>query len=243
MEKLIRSRLTRRDREDLGQLLGGLFKWALVLTALAFGATMVFPSLSPGDLFAGLGVSSVAIGFAFKDILQNWLAGLLLLLRRPFEPGDQIEVGGFEGTVQHIETRSTMIRTYDGQRVVIPNSEVYGDAVLVKTNADIRRSQIDIGVGYKENIAEVRALLLDTMRAVEGVRNDPACEVLAWDLGASHTELRCRWWTNAFRSDVVQTKARMVEAIHDCLQRNGISRPLNVEVHLERKAGADDLPV
>ena len=241
--RIVESRLSRQGREDLGQLLGGLVKWALVLTALAFGATMIFPSLSPGDLFAGLGVSSVAIGFAFKDILQNWLAGLLLLLRRPFQPGDQIEVGQFEGTVEHIETRSTMIRTYDGQRVVIPNSTVYGDEVLVKTHEDLRRSQIDIGVGFRENIADVRALLLEAMTAVEGVRRDPACEVLAWDLGPTHTELRCRWWTKAFRGDVVRTHAAVVEAIHDCLIRNNISRPIEVELHLDGRVADDVLPV
>ena len=72
----------------LAWLLGKLLKWGLVVTAVLFGATLVFPTLKVADLFAGLGVGSVAIGFAFKDILQNWMAGLLLLLRRPFEPGD-----------------------------------------------------------------------------------------------------------------------------------------------------------
>ena len=242
-DRIVRRRLAARGREDLGQLLGGLLKWALVLTALAFGATMVFPSLAPGDLFAGLGVSSVAIGFAFKDILQNWLAGLLLLLRRPFEPGDQIEVSGFEGTVEHIETRSTMIRTYDGQRVVIPNSEVYGDAVLVKTHDDLRRSQVEVVIGFKEDIPRVRGLLLDAINAVPGVKQDPRSDVLVWDMERTGVELRCRWWTQAFRKNVVETHSAVVEAIHGCLQRNGVSRPLEVEVHLERKAQAAESPI
>ena len=239
--RIIHRRLARRQRQDLGQLVGGMVKWGLVLTAFAFGLTMIFPSLKPGDLFAGLGVSSVAVGFAFKDILQNWLAGLLLLLRRPFEPGDQIEVGQFEGTVQTVETRSTMIRTYDGQRVVIPNADVYGSAVLVKTEADLRRSQLDIEVGFKESIAEMRALLTPVMEAVPGVRMDPRTETLAWDIGRTSITLRLRWWTKATRAEVVQTRAQVVEAVHRALEENGVSRPLEVEVRLE--GGAEQSPI
>ncbi|MEP6889727.1 MAG: mechanosensitive ion channel domain-containing protein, partial [Nitrospirota bacterium] len=130
---LIQKRMAGRLRENLGEVLSGLVKWALVLLGFLLAATTVLPSLNPGDLVAGLGVSSVAIGFAFKDILQNWLAGLLILLRQPFAVHDQIEVNGYEGTVERIETRATIIKTYDGQRIVIPNSHIYTNAVLVKT--------------------------------------------------------------------------------------------------------------
>ena len=130
----------------------------------------MLPTLSPGDLIAGLGVSSVAIGFAFKDILQNWLAGLLILLRQPFEINDQIEVNGREGTVERIETRATIIKTYDGQRLVIPNSDIYTDAVLVKTAYDKRRSQYDVGIGYGDNIGEACDVIRKALSEVEGVQ-------------------------------------------------------------------------
>ncbi|WP_298913770.1 mechanosensitive ion channel family protein [uncultured Algimonas sp.] len=243
VDALVRRRLAARNREDLGQLMGSLLKWGLIAGALAFGATLVFPSLMPADLFAGLGLGSVAVGFAFKDILQNWLAGLLLLVRRPFEPGDQIEVGDFEGTVQHIETRSTMIRTYDGQRVVIPNSEVYGDAVLVKTNADLRRSEVDFEVGFKESVGDLREMLMAAMQGADGVVAEPAPDVLSWNMQATALVIRCRWWSRAFRADVVETRARVIEALHDTLIEHGVSRPLEVEVHLDGKAGAADIPI
>jgi small-conductance mechanosensitive channel len=76
-------------------------KWAVILAGLLLAATIVVPTLKVGDLVAGLGISSIAIGFAFKDILQNWLAGLLILLRQPFDIGDQIEVSGHEGGGAH----------------------------------------------------------------------------------------------------------------------------------------------
>ncbi|MFZ2236190.1 MAG: mechanosensitive ion channel family protein, partial [Dokdonella sp.] len=94
VRRLVESRARRRKRENLGDVLGGFVKWVVILLGFLLAATIVIPSLKPGDLIAGLGVSSVAIGFAFKDILQNWLAGLLILLRQPFDIDDQIEVNG-----------------------------------------------------------------------------------------------------------------------------------------------------
>ena len=144
-------------------------------------ATIVFPSVKPADLLATLGIGSVAIGFAFKDILQNWLSGLLILWRQPFRPGDQIVSGGHEGTVEHIEARATLIRTYDGQRVVIPNSDIYTrrsrpdrlpDAPQrVRRRDRLRRRP-------REGLPRHPRALGD----VEGVERDPAPEAIPWTL-------------------------------------------------------------
>ena len=100
-----------RKRPDLGSLLGSLARGALIVLAVLMAAAIVFPTVHPGDIFATLGIGSVAIGFAFKDILQNLLAGLLLLIRRPYQRGDQIIVKGYEGTVEQIESRATLLKT------------------------------------------------------------------------------------------------------------------------------------
>lgn len=183
--RLIGRWAARRERDNLGEVLGGFVKWGVLLLGILMAATIVVPTLKAGDLIAGLGVSSVAIGFAFKDILQNWLAGLLILMRQPFEIGDQIEVSGFQGTVERIESRATIIRTYDGQRVVIPNSDIYTNAVLVKTAYDTRRSQYDVGIGYGDDIEKARTAILDALADITDIETDPAPEVLAWDLAAS----------------------------------------------------------
>lgn len=98
-------------REDLGAVTGSLLKWGVWIAGGMLALTVVVPSIKPGDLIAGLGIGSVAIGFAFKDILQNMLAGILILIRQPFRVGDQIVAGDYEGTVEHIETRATIIKT------------------------------------------------------------------------------------------------------------------------------------
>jgi small-conductance mechanosensitive channel len=189
------------------------------------GATIVFPSISPANLLSTLGIGSIALGFAFKDILQNWLSGLLILYRRPFRRGDQIRSGEFEGTVEHIEARATLIRTYDGQRVVIPNADIYSRAVTVRTAFPIRRSDYEVGIGYGDDIEKARRVILGALEGVEGVVKDPAPDVVAWELDASSVNLKVRWWSDSKRSSVVQTRGRVIEAVKRALTEAGIDLP------------------
>ncbi|WP_373547481.1 mechanosensitive ion channel family protein, partial [Chamaesiphon sp.] len=119
LKRLVK-RLTRdrRQAHNLGLVLGRLTQGVVILIGLFIALSIVIPSLKAGDLVQLLGVSSVAIGFAFRDILQNFLAGILILLTEPFQIDDQIVFKGFEGTVENIQTRATIIRTYDGRRIV-----------------------------------------------------------------------------------------------------------------------------
>ncbi|NNC37901.1 MAG: mechanosensitive ion channel family protein [Acidimicrobiales bacterium] len=232
VKRVIKRTTESRGRTNLGEVLGGFFKAAILVFGGLIAATIVVPTLNPGDLVAGLGVSSVAIGFAFKDILQNWLAGLLILLRQPFEVGDQIEVNGFEGTVDHIETRATIMKTYDGQKVVIPNSDIYTNAVTVKTGFDFRRSQYDIGIGYGDDVEEAQKIILDVLKDVKDVETDPAPQALPWDLAASWVTIRARWWTNSHKADVVGVRADVIMKMKRALDKAGIDMPYETQVHL-----------
>ncbi|MBS9719199.1 mechanosensitive ion channel family protein [Tianweitania sp. BSSL-BM11] len=220
------------DRDNLGEVLGSFLRWIVIAAGTLIALTIVIPSLRPGDLVAGLGIGSVAIGFAFKDILQNWLAGLLLLIRQPFRPGDQIVVKDYEGTVQRIETRATIIKTYDGRSAIIPNADVYSNAVVVNTAHETRRSDYDVGIGYGDSIDDARAAILKAVNGIEGVEANPAPEALVWDLAASTVNLRVRWWTNSVRTDVVHVKAQVLEAIKKALDAAGIDMPFDTQVML-----------
>lgn len=231
-QRLVKRGGVRSSRENLGEVLGGFLKWVVILLGFLLAATVIIPSLKPADLIGGLGVSSVAIGFAFKDILQNWLAGLLILIRQPFQVNDQIVVNGYEGTVARIETRATIIRTYDGQRIVVPNSDIYTNAVTVRTAHDQRRSQYDVGIGYGDGIEHARQVLVDAVSTVPEVQQDPKPEALTWDLAASWVTIRVRWWTDSRRSDVVHVKAKVLTAIKQGLDEAGIDMPYDTQVQL-----------
>ena len=157
---------------------GRLAGWVILTLGVLVALTVIFPTLTAASLFGALGVSGVAIGFAFKDIFQNLLAGLLILITRPFRIGDQIVSGEHEGTVEDIQVRATLLRTYDNRRVVIPNSELYTNRVIVNTAYDRRRLAVTVGIGYGDDIAQAKRIILDTLAGVEEIRSDPAPAVL-----------------------------------------------------------------
>lgn len=226
----IRRSCARRDRANLGTLLGGLGKTGVLLFGGLTAATIVFPSIKPADALAALGVGSVAIGFAFKDILQNWLAGLLILIRRPYAIGDWIEADGYMGAVEKIETRATLIKTFDGKLVLIPNSELYTGTVTVWTHYPTRRSEYDLGIGYADDIDEAVAVVTEAIASVEGVLEDPAPQVMEWGLDASWVTLRARWWTDA--RGALGPRRKVLRAIKLALDEKGIDMPYDTKVHL-----------
>jgi small-conductance mechanosensitive channel len=129
--------LRRKRRQSLGILLGQLAYIAMTIFGVLIAISAVAPSFHASDLIGMLGIGSVAIGFAFQNILQNFLAGILLLMQEPFEIGDWIAVTGFEGKVDDIQTRATIITTADGKRIVIPNAVLFTNPVVVgRANTD-----------------------------------------------------------------------------------------------------------
>ena len=232
LDRFVNSAAARRGRHSLGEVGGSLARWAMAIVGMMLAVTIVAPSVSPGDLFAGLGVSSVAIGFAFKDILQNMLAGILILLRQPFEVGDQIISGGHEGTVERIETRATMITTYDGRRVVIPNAVIYTDSVVVNTAFPMRRSEYDIGIGCNDPWDKARALMEKTCASVEGVSSDPPPETIPVELGDFANVVRLRWWTKSDRASQIHVFGEVLQAVYKALDEEGIDMPYPTQIHL-----------
>lgn len=216
----------RHQSESLKILLSRLAYVMTLILGILITVTIVVPSFTPASLLSALGVGGVAIGFAFKDIFQNFLAGVLLLLTEPFKINDQIKYKDFEGTVESIQTRATTIMTYDGRRVVIPNAELFINAVTVNTAYDKRRLQYDIGIGYGDDIAEARQLIVEALRGLNGVLDDPAPEALVVDLAGSSVNIRARWWINPpRRADFMAAQDQGLEAIKNTLSAHGIDLP------------------
>lgn len=136
-KSLVRRATRRRERrQSLGLLLGQLAQVTLIVLGFLIAFSTVAPSFHASDLIKMLGIGSVAIGFAFQNILQNFLAGIIILLNEPFRLGDFISVTGLEGIVEDIQTRATIISTADGHRAVIPNAVVFTNPVVVKSADD-----------------------------------------------------------------------------------------------------------
>ena len=206
-------------------VLGRLARWLTLGLGLFVALAVAVESFTPGQFIQFLGIGSVAIGFAFHDILQNFLAGILLLLTEPFKIGDQIIVNQFEGTVENIETRATTITTYDNRRVVIPNSHLFTESVTVNTAFPVRRSEYEVGIGCSDDIALAMTLLVDAMGSVEGVLETPAPDVLVSDLGEFSVKVRARWWTDSIRANVLTVQSNVITEIKERLLAHGIDLP------------------
>lgn len=217
----------RRTRLDLtlADLLGRLASAFTIILGLFVAAVIIFPTFSPGDLIAGLGITSVAIGFAFKDVLQNFFAGILILWRRPFIVGDEIKVGDYEGTVEEITTRSTRVKTYDGERAVLPNGDVYTSAVLVRTAYKSRRIRLSVGIGYQDSIERARSVIRNVLQKTEGVLHDPAPSVFVAELAPSSVNFNVYFWTNSRQPGVLSVTDKAMTGIKLALDEAGIDIP------------------
>ncbi len=236
--RLIRSTVTRFSHHKsrhayLSIVLGRVVHGLVLVMGLLIALVIALPSFQPGQLVQLLGIGSVAIGFAFREILQNFLAGLLLLLTQPFRLEDQIKFGDYEGIVEDIQTRATMLRTYDGRRIVIPNAELFTKSVTVNTAYENRRLQYDVGIGYGDDMGRARELMLEAMRGVDEVLDEPQPEVLVVDLGPSAVAMRARWWIQPpRRSEEMVSKSKVLEAIKRTLSEHGVDLPYDTRTIL-----------
>src|SRR5262249_27490130 len=149
---------------------------------------------------------------------QNFLAGILLLLTEPFRIGDQILVGTFEGTVEEIQTRATLIRTYDGRRVVIPNANLFTQSVTVNTAFDSRRSEYNIEISHEVDIERIKEQVLKAISSIDDVLKNPPPDALAVNITSTSVTLRVRWWAKlSGRKDVLLTQDKVILAIKKAL--------------------------
>ncbi len=224
----------RRTRLDLtlAQLLARIVSAVTIILGLLVAAVIIFPSFHPGELIAGLGITSVAIGFAFKDVLQNFFAGILILWRRPFVIGDEIKVREFEGTVEDITTRSTRVKTYDGERAVLPNGDVYTNAVLVRSAYESRRVRLTVGIGYADSIESARKIIHDVLRKTEGVLTTPEPWVYVSELAPSSVNFSIYFWTAPRQANVLALIDKVTTGIKTGLDQGHIDIPYpQVVVH------------
>ena len=222
---ITRATETHQRSKNVGMVVGRLAFGLTILVGFFIALTVIIPSFTAAELLTTLGFGSVAIGFAFKDILQNFLAGILILLTEPFRIGDQIVVNDFEGTVETIETRATKIRTYDNRLVVIPNANMFTDSVTVNTAFDLRRTDYDFGIDYGDDIEKAKKIMLEVMNATEGVATDPAPDVLTVALADSSVNIRGRWWTDPRIKSVLDVKDDVVSTVKKRFDESGITIP------------------
>jgi small-conductance mechanosensitive channel len=173
----------------------------------------------------GLGLGGVALGFALKDILSNFVSGLLILLMHTFEIDDQIVVGETEGTVERIEVRATHIRTYDGRLILVPNGEIFSSRVTNNTASPLRRASVSVYLDYHQDLERALFIILDAATRAPGVAAVPTASVRLRELTPEHLHIEARVWTDSRRSDYMNTASTARIAIVNALVKDGIALP------------------
>ena len=214
-----------RLRESLRDLMRIAVRMGVWFGGLVVAAGIVFPGFGFAQLVATAGLASIAIGFAFQNIFENFFAGILILWRFPFENGDFIEVDGIKGRVEDVEVRMTLIRQTDGDLVLVPNSTIFRNNVIVYTNRPNRRIETVVGVAYGESVTEAREVILQAVKACSTVAAHPAPEVLATAFGSSSIDFDVLWYTGNKPIDERRSRAQVIEAIKTALDDAGIEIP------------------
>ncbi len=220
--------LRRRHTPSFSTVMAKIAGWAITTVGVLLALAVTFPSVKPVDLLAGLGFFSVAIGFAFKDILENLLAGILLLFRQPFVGGDQIRVADNEGTVERITIRETVLTTFDGERVLIPNADVYKSAVRINTAHPFRRTSFVVGVAYEADLDRAHEEACRALARVDGVLVDPPPEALIVELRGSTVDLDLRFWSDSEESERRNVLDRAIGAVKSAFDEAGIEMPSEI---------------
>ena len=226
ISKLI-GQMTQRSKmrgslRDLMQRIARITVWIL---GILLAAMVVFPGLTPAKAIGGLGLASVAIGFAFKEIFENFFAGILLLWKYPFEKGDYIECQDILGRVENISVRMTELRRPDGELVVVPNSFLFKNPVFVLTHEKSRRMQIMTGVAYSQDARAAIPIIKTAVESCELIEKEKGVEVFLNAFGSSSIDIEVTWWADPTPLGERKSRSEVVGAIKQALDDAGIEIP------------------
>ncbi|MFQ5526170.1 MAG: mechanosensitive ion channel family protein [Thermoanaerobaculia bacterium] len=197
--------------------------WSVIVAGLAMALGLVGLGTTAAGLLAGGGASAIVVGFAFRAIFENLLAGLFLAFQRPFQVDDYIQSSGFEGTVKEIDLRNTHIRASDGRDIFIPNAKVFSEPLVNFTADGLRRSKFTVGLEYGEDAAGACRLLHETLVSTPGVLSEPEPLVRLAGLDGTTVRLEGFYWANLFdpETPLMPLQGEVQERVRSALRAAG----------------------
>ena len=232
------------DKSIVVTFIGEFFKWFALLIGIAIAFNLLGFGGIASSLVASAGVSAVIIGFAFKDIAENFLAGILLAVNRPFQIKDIIESNGIKGPVQKIDLRITHVRTADGRDIYIPNAMIMKSILINYTKDGLLRHDFIIGIDTSDDFNNVRRDILSYLIKQKDILKDPTPNVMVDSIGVSSVDIKVLFWVNIFTSKPLDDeqgigepiKSRVINDVKELLLKKGYSLPSNIVEHKMYKA-------
>ncbi|MEQ8928028.1 MAG: mechanosensitive ion channel [Fulvivirga sp.] len=244
LRRIIRKRLLSNSNDPLiRNFIGRIVMLSLVIIGVIIFLNQIGLGNAAGGLLAGAGVSALILGFAFKDIGENFLAGFFLAFSRPFKIGDVIEIQKLQGTAISLSFRNTHIRTFDGKDIYIPNATLIKQPLINYTRDGLQRFDFVVGIAYEENILTVTDLITQTLNEIEEIKHtgdlSPFLELEAFE--ASTVNIRVYYWVNSynFTEPLAVLKTKVMYEVLKSLSDNKINLPANiteVKIYEDQKA-------
>ena len=200
-------------------------RWAILLIGFSMTLHVLGLEKVANNILAGGGVLAAILGFAFREIGENFLAGIFLLFSRPFKLGDTIRSGDQEGVVKAIELRYTHVRSVDGKDIFIPSSQIFKDTLINHTLDGLQRPSFEIGIDYKEDLSKIIKEILEVLKSTDGiVLEKPVPGVLVSRFEGNYVILSIFFWYNSFHptTDLVGVKTKVMIMIKEKLLESGV---------------------
>lgn len=216
------------DNPALNNIIGKTIYIAIVVIGTFVSLSVLNLEKTVTSLLAGAGIIGLALGFAFQDIAANFISGILMAARRPFKVGDIIETAGHEGIVHKINIRTTEITSFQGQQIIIPNKEVFQNALINDSYNGKRRIDLNVGVSYGEDLEKVKRITLEAVKTVSRRTNDDL-KLVYKEFGDSSINFTIMIWVE-FKSqmDFLESQSQAIMAIKKAFDENDITIPFPI---------------
>ena len=220
------------------KFLANVLKWVFYLIGLIAAVDILGFSGVMSGLIAGAGVTAIILGFAFKDIGENFLAGLLLAVNRPFRIGNIIEVSGFKGTVKGMDMRTTHIRNIEGKDIFIPNAMIVKNVVVNYTKDGLLRQQFVVGLDLPSDVSKAKVLIMEYLNNEPDVLKKPEPNVLVTDIGEFTVNVQVLFWVDVLKGKNQSPsylgftiRSKIIHEVKDLLLSKGFNLPSQVLEH------------
>ncbi len=212
-----------------------LTRWGFYLIGAVIALHIMGLTKAASGVLAAGGVLTVVLGFAFREIGENLLAGLFMSFSRSFDVGDLIESNGIQGIVKQINIRDVHVRTGDGIDIFIPSAIIFKNPLNNYTRDGLRRSSFNIGIDYGNEPKKALEYLMEAVKSTEGVLEDPAPAVILSNFSDNYIQIQVQFWINTFlkSSDLQQIKTKVMDASHATLRKNGFTFSSEVSTAIE----------
>ena len=217
------------DKVTLNRLFASVTYTIIVLIGSFAALSILHLDTTVTSLLAGAGIVGLALSFSFQDIVTNFISGIFLAFKSPFQIGDVVETTGFRGTVEKVDLRISAIRTYNGQMVYLPNKEIFQNPIINYTELGKRRIDIGVGVSYGDDLQKAEDITKEAIKQLEFVLPNEGIHLFYQEFGDSSINFVVMFWVKFYKEyDYLKCKSEAIKVIKTAFDKNNITIPFPI---------------